>query len=168
MTVVADAYYAAAKFYRRLLAQGRHLISRVCCNGVAHFPASSPKVPRRGRPATRKDFKSKVSGSLFMGHLPFQQRVVAAQLQRHLPPADVGVQVQVTPQIRRAPSARSARPSLFADQGAEGLLAQFGRQFEQVQIFDLTGPQTVIMDQTILRRTERRIGKKTSLDARNG
>jgi hypothetical protein len=52
VTVVADAYYAAAKFARSLLAQGHHLVSRVRCNGVAYFPASSPKGSRRGRPAT--------------------------------------------------------------------------------------------------------------------
>jgi hypothetical protein len=52
VTVVADAYYAAAKFARRLLAQGHHLVSRVRSNGVAYFPASSPKGKRRGRPTT--------------------------------------------------------------------------------------------------------------------
>ena len=52
VTVVADAYYAAAKFARRLLDQGHHLVTPVRCNGVAYFPASSPKGPRRGRPAT--------------------------------------------------------------------------------------------------------------------
>jgi len=51
VTVVADAYYAAAKFARRLLAQGHHLVSRVRCNGVAYFPASPPKGQRRGRRA---------------------------------------------------------------------------------------------------------------------
>jgi hypothetical protein len=59
VTVVADAYYAAAKFARRLLAQGHHLVSRVRCNGVAYFPASPPKGKRRGRRA-RYGAKSKL------------------------------------------------------------------------------------------------------------
>ena len=59
VTVVADAYYAAAKFARRLLAQGHHLVSRVRCNGVAYFPASPPKGQRRGRRA-RYGAKSKL------------------------------------------------------------------------------------------------------------
>ncbi len=49
VTVVADAYYAAAKFARSLLAQGHHLVTRVRCNAVAYFPPS----PRRGRKARR-------------------------------------------------------------------------------------------------------------------
>ena len=35
-----------------MLAQGHHLISRLRGNGVAYFPAPSPKGQRRGRPAT--------------------------------------------------------------------------------------------------------------------
>src|SRR3974390_1168741 len=47
VTVVAAAYYAAARFARSLLAQGHHLVTRVRCNAVAYFPPS----PRRGRKA---------------------------------------------------------------------------------------------------------------------
>ncbi len=51
VTVVADAYYAAAKFARSLLANGHHLVTRVRSNGVAYFPpALRPGKPRRGRP----------------------------------------------------------------------------------------------------------------------
>jgi hypothetical protein len=51
VTVVADAYYAAAKFARALLSQGHHLVTRVRCNAVAYFPPSPPNGKRRGRPA---------------------------------------------------------------------------------------------------------------------
>ncbi len=49
VTVVADAYYAAGRFARRLLDHGHHLISRVRCNAVAY---ASPRRRRskRGRP----------------------------------------------------------------------------------------------------------------------
>jgi len=50
---VADAYYAAGKIVRGLLAQGNHLITRVKSNSVAWFPAESPSPNRpkpRGRP----------------------------------------------------------------------------------------------------------------------
>src|SRR5580692_5765671 len=49
VTVVADAYYAAAKFVRALLRQGHHLVTRVRSNAVAfHLPP--PRRPgRRGR-----------------------------------------------------------------------------------------------------------------------
>jgi hypothetical protein len=52
VTVVADAYYAAAKFARSLLSQGHHLVTRVRSNAVAYFPASPSKHKRRGRRAT--------------------------------------------------------------------------------------------------------------------
>jgi len=52
VTVVADAYYAAAKFARGLLGQGHHLVTRVRSNAVAYFPASPRKKKRRGRHAT--------------------------------------------------------------------------------------------------------------------
>jgi hypothetical protein len=52
VTVVADAYYAAAKFARGLLGQGHHLVTRVRSNAVAYFPASPQKRQRRGRRAT--------------------------------------------------------------------------------------------------------------------
>jgi len=50
LTVVADAYYAAAKFARSLLAHGHHLVTRVRSNAVAYFPPSRPRsAKRRGR-----------------------------------------------------------------------------------------------------------------------
>jgi hypothetical protein len=51
LTVVADAYYAAAKFARSLLAGGHHLVTRVRSNAVAYFPPSPRRSckPRRGR-----------------------------------------------------------------------------------------------------------------------
>lgn len=50
LTVVADAYYAAAKFARSLLADGHHLVTRVRSNAVAYFPPSRPRSrKRRGR-----------------------------------------------------------------------------------------------------------------------
>ena len=51
LTVVADAYYAAAKFARSLLAKGHHLVTRVRSNAVAYFPPSQrrSRKPRRGR-----------------------------------------------------------------------------------------------------------------------
>jgi hypothetical protein len=51
LTVVADAYYAAAKFARSLLEQGHHLVTRVRSNAVAYFPPPGRRSrPRRGRP----------------------------------------------------------------------------------------------------------------------
>jgi DDE superfamily endonuclease len=51
LIIVADAYYAAAKFARSLLRRGHHLVSRVRCNAVGYFPPSPPRSrkPRRGR-----------------------------------------------------------------------------------------------------------------------
>jgi hypothetical protein len=50
LTVVADAYYAAAKFARSLLANGHHLVTRVRSNAVAYFPPARPRSgKRRGR-----------------------------------------------------------------------------------------------------------------------
>jgi hypothetical protein len=51
LLIVADAYYAAAKFARSLLRQGHHLVTRVRRNAVAYFPPSPPRSrqPRRGR-----------------------------------------------------------------------------------------------------------------------
>ena len=60
VTVVADAYYAAAKFARSLLAQGHHLVTRVRSNAVAYFPASPRTGKRRGRRA-RYGPKSKLA-----------------------------------------------------------------------------------------------------------
>lgn len=50
ITVVADAYYAAGKFARRLLKAGDHLVTRVRSNAIAFFPAAPAKSKRRGRP----------------------------------------------------------------------------------------------------------------------
>jgi len=50
VTVVADAYYAAGKFARRLLDHGHHLVTRVRSNAIAFFPPSPSKRRRRGRP----------------------------------------------------------------------------------------------------------------------
>jgi hypothetical protein len=47
LTVVADAYYAAAKFARSLLADGHHLVTRVRSNAVAYFPPSRRRSSRR-------------------------------------------------------------------------------------------------------------------------
>ena len=54
VTMVADAYYAAAKFARGLLGQGHHLVTRVRSNAVAYFPPSPrrSRKPRRGRRST--------------------------------------------------------------------------------------------------------------------
>ncbi len=50
LTVVADAYYAAAKFARSLLANGHHLVTRVRSNAVAYFPPPQRRSSqRRGR-----------------------------------------------------------------------------------------------------------------------
>jgi len=50
-TVVADAYYAAAKFARALLKEQHHLVTRVRTNAVAYFPPKKPRrSSRRGRP----------------------------------------------------------------------------------------------------------------------
>lgn len=50
--VVADAYYAAAKFARALLGQGHHLVTRLKTTAVAYFPVPSSRSKRRGRPKT--------------------------------------------------------------------------------------------------------------------
>jgi hypothetical protein len=50
LTVVAGAYYDAAKFARFLMADGHHLITRVRSNAVAYFPPSTRhRRKRRGR-----------------------------------------------------------------------------------------------------------------------
>lgn len=50
LIVVADAYYAAAKFARALLAAHHHLVTRVRSNAVAYFPPSKRRSrTRRGR-----------------------------------------------------------------------------------------------------------------------
>jgi hypothetical protein len=51
VTVVADAYYAAAKFARALLQAGHHLVTRVRTTAVAYFPPSPRPGQRRGRRA---------------------------------------------------------------------------------------------------------------------
>ncbi len=52
LTLVADAYYAAAKMARNLLGQGHHLVTRVRSNAVAYLPPklASAKSRQRGRP----------------------------------------------------------------------------------------------------------------------
>ena len=53
LTVVADAYYAAAKFAHSLRAHDHHLVTRVRSNAVAYFPPSRPRSgKRRGRRRT--------------------------------------------------------------------------------------------------------------------
>jgi hypothetical protein len=49
VTVVADAYYAAGRFARRLLQHGHHLITRVRSNAVA-YERPRQRRPQRGRP----------------------------------------------------------------------------------------------------------------------
>ena len=49
VTVVADAYYAAAKFARCLLGQGHHLVTRVRSNAVAYHIPSPRRAKQRGR-----------------------------------------------------------------------------------------------------------------------
>ena len=50
LTVVADAYYAAAKLARGFLAHGHHLVTRVRSNAVAYFPLPTPSAKRRKKP----------------------------------------------------------------------------------------------------------------------
>ncbi|HET7101194.1 MAG TPA: transposase, partial [Terriglobia bacterium] len=53
LTLVADAYYAAAKMARRLLTDGHHLVTRLRSNAVAYFPpkpSSAKSCRKRGRP----------------------------------------------------------------------------------------------------------------------
>ncbi len=47
--VVADAYYAAEKFARTLLANNHHLVTRVKTTAVAYFPAPPTRLKQRGR-----------------------------------------------------------------------------------------------------------------------
>ena len=47
---VADAYYAAGKIIRGLLAQNNHLVSRVKANAVAYVPQAQCGPRKRGRP----------------------------------------------------------------------------------------------------------------------
>jgi hypothetical protein len=58
LTVVADAYYAAAKFARSLLVGGHHLVTRVRSNAVAYFPPS-PRRSRRLRRGRRRIYGPK-------------------------------------------------------------------------------------------------------------
>ena len=65
VTVVADAYYAAAKFARRLLAQGHHLVSRVRCNGVAYSRLHPQKAnDADGVPATEPSPNSTIGSAI--------------------------------------------------------------------------------------------------------
>ena len=47
--VVADAYYAAEKFARTLLANNHHLVTRVKTTAIAFFPAPPAPAKKRGR-----------------------------------------------------------------------------------------------------------------------
>jgi len=47
--VVAEAYYAAEKFARTLLANNHHLVTRVKTTAVAYFPAPPTLLKKRGR-----------------------------------------------------------------------------------------------------------------------
>ena len=47
--VPADAYYAAQKVIRGLIAQGNHLLSRAKSNAVAYFPPEVSDIRKRGR-----------------------------------------------------------------------------------------------------------------------
>jgi hypothetical protein len=49
LTIVADAYYAAAKFARSLLKKNHHLVTRVRSNAVAYFPPSRRRSAKRRR-----------------------------------------------------------------------------------------------------------------------
>jgi hypothetical protein len=51
VTVVADAYYAAAKLVKALLQAGHHLVTRARSNAVAYRPAPASPRQRRGRKA---------------------------------------------------------------------------------------------------------------------
>jgi hypothetical protein len=71
---VADAYYAAGKIVRGLLAHGHHLITRVKSTSVAFFPALPPppnRPRRRGRP--RKYGKKIRVAALLKGADPLQE-----------------------------------------------------------------------------------------------
>jgi hypothetical protein len=59
LTVVADAYYAAAKFARALLAEGHHLVTRVRSNAVAYFPPSKSKRRSGKRRGPRQTYGHK-------------------------------------------------------------------------------------------------------------
>ena len=50
VTVVADAYYAAGNFARRLRGRRHHLVTRVTSKSVGFFPPPRPRPGRRGRP----------------------------------------------------------------------------------------------------------------------
>ena len=65
VTVVADAYYAAEKFARTLLAHGHHLVTRVRITGVAYFPAPTTLSKRRGR---RKIYGNKTKLRSWFGY----------------------------------------------------------------------------------------------------
>jgi hypothetical protein len=51
VTVVADAYYAAAKLVKAFLQAGHHLVTRARSNAVAYRKAPVSRVKRRGRKA---------------------------------------------------------------------------------------------------------------------
>jgi hypothetical protein len=53
--IVADAYYANVSTILEVEKTGCHLVSRVAHNTVAHLPAQTPKIRKRGRPAIKGD-----------------------------------------------------------------------------------------------------------------
>jgi len=63
--VVADAYYAAEKFARTLLAHNHHLVTRVKITAIACFPAPTTRLKRRGR---RKIYGNKTKLRSWFGY----------------------------------------------------------------------------------------------------
>jgi hypothetical protein len=73
LTVVADAYYAAAKFARSLLANGHHLVTRVRSNAVAYFPPSPHRSHKRHRGRRRIYGEKTLLQDWFPYRKPFAQ-----------------------------------------------------------------------------------------------
>lgn len=70
---VADAYYAAGKIVRGLLAQNHHLVTRVKSNAVAYRPPLQPAKRQRGRPrlyGPKLRLKSLLGDSVSMQRAP--------------------------------------------------------------------------------------------------
>ena len=72
---VADAYYAAGKIVKGLLAQGHHLVTRVKANAVAYAVAQPKKGPKkRGRP---KHYGKKVKLKSLLSDARSMQKVAS-------------------------------------------------------------------------------------------